>query len=732
MKKRRTGLLFGGLFLVILLGGGLFWQMAVRLSQPKQPELPEFGQEKESNLVYTQADFRQESRGLQSLMVYQGGIVARTDSGVLVDGETWEELDRIPAQWGENNRMVCQVSFDSQGRLFGAVYDRQTGQMEIRQKEGEPISLAQYRGQEDEYGNFAVQLRADDTRFYLLSLWEDGYYGLQIFNRQGELEVEFPAIQSFDIDGEGNLYLLHRSDRNTQISKYSLADGEQVYRFTADQTNGFPEQLRLALEQGWICLATSAEVTAYQPQNGVYVDTLMDISKNAPLLDEYFSDFQIDQQNNLYFLLNDQGETARFYRFTPTEDNRADQPYTLTITAPYRDEFMVKAIAQFELEHPDQRVNYDYAYQNYNEFARSDQNLYRDQLTLRLLSGDVGDIVATGSRFADLYQYAQSGLFVDLAPLLGKEKIYPQLDQKLLNGLTMDGKLYGLPLAGCYCYAEINLDLCEKLNIQLDWSQATWSDVLALVPQLEGTDYTLFVTYGKDLERMLSRICISNMPDLIDRKNKTIDLNQPWFVELMEQLRRAAQSPHFIRFGADKMGLTQDALICMDWRTEELMEDSLYWSNLDFQQQTGMKLARVPLFRGEEHSNYTNFCDDLYLISARSKNQEASWELLRRAAEEDLQSQGSVLRNRPLNLQARQKRARQTEEELFQDPEMKDCNRQTAAEMEQIYAATDYCYDMFLLKEDLWRALLPAVEGKIPLTQAIEKAEEQLRLRMYE
>ena len=145
-----------------------------------------------------------------------------------------------------------------------------------------------------------------------------------------------------------------------------------------------------------------------------------------------------------------------------------------------------------------------------------------------------------------------------------------------------------------------------------------------------------------------------------------------------------------------------------------------------------MKLARVPLFRGEKHSNYTNFCDDLYLISARSDNQEAAWELLRRAAEEDLQSQGSVLRNRPLNLQARQKRARQTEEELFQDPEMKDCNRQTAAEMEQIYAATDYCYDMFLLKEDLWRALLPAVEGKIPLTQAIEKAEQQLRLRMYE
>ena len=458
----------------------------------------------------------------------------------------------------------------------------------------------------------------------------------------------------------------------------------------------------------------------------------MDISKNAPLLDEYFSDFQIDRQNNLYFLLNDQGETARFYRFTPTEDHRADQPYTLTITAPYRDEFMVKTIAQFELEHPDQRVNYDYAYQNYNEFARSDQNLYRDQLTLRLLSGDLGDIVATGSRFADLYQYAQSGLFVDLAPLLGKEKIYPQLDQKLLNGLTMDGKLYGLPLAGCYCYAEINLDLCEQLNIQLDWSQATWSDVLALVPQLEDTDYTLFVTYGKDLERLLSRICISNMPDLIDRKNKTIDLNQPSFVELMEQLRRAAQSPHFIRFGADKMGLTQDALICMDWRTEGLMEDSLYWSNLDFQQQTGMKLARVPLFRGEKHSNYTNFCDDLYLISARSDNQEAAWELLRRAAEEDLQSQGSVLRNRPLNLQARQKRARQTEEELFQDPEMKDCNRQTAAEMEQIYAATDYCYDMFLLKEDLWRALLPAVEGKIPLTQAIEKAEQQLRLRMYE
>ena len=80
-------------------------------------------------------------------------------------------------------------------------------------------------------------------------------------------------------------------------------------------------------------------------------------------------------------MLNDQGETARFYRFTPTEDHRADQPYTLTITAPYRDEFMVKTIAQFELEHPDQRVNYDYAYQNYNEFARSDQNLYRDQLT---------------------------------------------------------------------------------------------------------------------------------------------------------------------------------------------------------------------------------------------------------------------------------------------------------------------------------------------------------------
>ena len=78
----------------------------------------------------------------------------------------------------------------------------------------------------------------------------------------------------------------------------------------------------------------------------------------------------------------------------------------------------------------------------------------------------------------------------------------------------------------------------------MDWQNASWGDVLDLLTQLEGTDCYLFEAMG-DMQRAFTRMLISNMPDLIDRRTKEVDLRQDWFIELIEKWKKAEAHPKF-------------------------------------------------------------------------------------------------------------------------------------------------------------------------------------------
>lgn len=351
-------------------------------------------------------------------------------------------------------------------------------------------------------------------------------------------------------------------------------------------------------------------------------------------------------------------------------------------------------------------------------------------MSTKLMAGDVGDIVMTGGHWWDTHQIFTKDIFKDLSPMIESDALYKDLDQKTLDGITIDGKIQGLPFAANYFYAQINTELAQEMGIILDWNTATWSDILALNQKFEGTDKYLFSMYG-DAQRAFVRMLISNMPDIIDVKNKKVDLRQQWFVDLIEQWKVALQSPNFAKFN-DKMGLTEDALICIDKKTDnEYISDTLYWIT-EFYGNEDKTIQVSPLFSGEKHSNRTAISEDMYSITAGSKNAEMAWKLLSTGLRADLQEQNALV-NRPINTVARDIKTKASVLNTGYKSDIKLKAAQKAAdELEVVYNSVDYLYDMNKIKEDLFKPLLKYFDGSITLDEAMKTAEHDIWIRLNE
>ena len=299
----------------------------------------------------------------------------------------------------------------------------------------------------------------------------------------------------------------------------------------------------------------------------------------------------------------------------------------------------------------------------------------------------------------------------------------------MLKAITIDEAVKGLPLATTYYYALVDEDLCRQLNIDLDWQSATWSDVLGLLDQLEGTDYYLFEVYG-NTERAFVRMLISNMPDLIDRKDQSYDLRQQWFLDLIQQWKAAEEHPNFAKRNSSQLQ-TGKGLISIDGITKAHMEVDEVSSVWMTQQETGHKISICPLFCGEKASNRTALGEEMYSIYTGSENREKAWELLRLGMTEEMQSSNQLNHCGPINQKAREKRI---DTAIFWNTEKNSLVERFYQQFQPIYENVDTLYDMSKIKENLYKTLWGYVQkgSKVSLEEVLAKAEQQLMVQLYE
>lgn len=749
-KSRIVGLC--ALLVVILAGGGLLIWNFVRPAAPGNPLLED--QRGEYAGVIQEGQSYQEALVLEQSFTLPARYILE-DAGrlwMLQTGPQGMELQEItgdgvwPLQsslesWLEEGDIVTRLAFDPKGFLCCMAYRQRDGQGEVqvaRMQEGqaEPLEVVSLHGLESAGKS---KFLADDTRFYIGGKGEDTGLGmLQIFRRDGTMEQILPNVNDFALDGEGGLYVLHCDAQGlgANVKKYRAETMEETaFSAAIPQERGKASCMALEKERGVLYLGSSLGVDMLDAASGAWIGTAMDVARSAPgLQDAALISMAVDGEQNMYCYGESSGEgVGRLYRYSIQSGQREDEPYTLTVTAPYRDDYFINVITQFEQEHPGQRVQYDYAYNSRRDFLNySDKDGYFERMNMRLLAGDVGDLVVFESASWDIYHTFQKDLFLDLGQHLEESPVYKELYRKVMQGLTVEGKLRGVPLSTDYCYMQVNESLCQELGIALDWSQASWSDVLQLEEQLRGTDVYLF-SMVQDSQRAFFRLLISNMPDLIDLEKQKVDLQQDWFLQLIAKWEAASRGENFARF-TQRAGLTEDALLSIDWRTSDMPNPEYAASQAQlFEEETGMRMGYAPLPRGEKGSHYTAYSTRIYAISAASEQKDMAWSLIETGLKAEMQMKNS-LDCCPVNGKAQEKQKERQREDLVRSGQEDFSPRleELLGELDGVYRRVDCLYDMHHLKEDLAYPLLDYFQGGSSLKEALDKAGRNLWIRINE
>lgn len=725
-KKMRLIGLSAALVLLVAIGiGGRIWFFSRDTEEAPTPEfsgVERAGMIKEGEIY--QEEFLREIGQTETV----GNILCCPDGMAILicrDGAVWLEnlltgeiITELSAEWLAEGQLQ-EVTFAQDGTLYAAILRPEC--LKIVNDKGNPV--VEIEGYQEKVQKFKVA---------------GGYFAclsgeqLSIYTEEGASCYQAECHTSFDLTEDGILYYL---GEEFLLRAYDLKENQVLYTVPFQQlARQYTYQVFYERNADLLYVAGDKFVWAFDPLSGDYLKTAMENAKSSTVLSNgYFTGFAADQQQNLYCIPGENNNAL--YRYHITKDTRKDMPYTLKVTAPYRSDYMALMIQYFEKEHPEQRVEYEYAYPSLLEFERrSDQDAYFDRFRTQMLAGDVGDIVMTGGTWSDVYHYfANTELFQDLRPLIEQSELYEELDPVLLNAITIDEQIKGLPLAADYYYAMIDEGLCRELDIDLDWNNATWSDILGLLDKLEGTDYYLFDVMG-NTERAFVRMLISNMPDVIDRKNKQYDLRQQWFLDLIQQWKAAEEHPNFAKKN-QLMGLSGKALVSIDGRTAQRLDKDQWGAASRFYQKTGRELTVVPLFSGEKATNRTATGAEFYSVYNGSQQKEMAWELLNTGNRKELQTT-FLIYGGPLNRNARQQRLDEIVNTKKQSPDPVYSQRAENfyAQLNTVYASVDTLYDMFKIKENLYKTLWAYVrkDSKVSLEETLAKAEQQLMVQLYE
>lgn len=719
-KIRIAGML---LFLISILACGvifLYWYRFDHATPVKEPV--------QSERIYQETEkVKADADG--SLYAYKDDIVF-WDGSVFREIHSGKVIYELPESW-HDLAIGRNCTFDAQGNMYMVVYDDDAKMHAYSSAHRQSVPLQSEKSVYLDAEKTSSNLRkflADENYLYVLLDQNSSAFLLQVFTMEGVLYWEMD-VTAFTIDQRGRLFT---ADEKGTVHIYQMQNKEQNHLFSVAYEEDY-RVVEMALDPSAnsLLLMMNEHAYLYEPENGSLSQKLFD--RTTTMLEcstLYFDGVAIDGDHNIY--CKAQADDL-IYSYEKAEAKK-EATYTLTITAPYPDPYIEQIAALYERDHPEWAIEFDCAYaSNLDFFNNAVQDNYFEQANLRLLAGDVGDIVMNTDTYPYFYDRLCSDVFVDLRSYLEKDPISSELDAAALQAMLVDDQIKALPLAINYYYAEINMALAEQLGIELDWETATWNEVLQLHDRLEGTAYKLFGVQNK--ERILSRIIMSNMPDLIDYETHEMNLHQSWFIDLMKEVAAIWQSDNLMEkvTYSYKGAPGENVLISINASTGGTYIGDHIGTYIHYNTQESNKSMIVPLFCGEKNPNRTSGSDYMYSITSWSKQKDAAWEFLNYLVQQSSMER-IILCDRPINKLARENVLQKQLDMLFITPETPEfpLAQSYIEEMEKVYQSIDYLFDYGDIKEILWTNLLAYMEGEISLEEALVKSEEWIMLRLHE
>ena len=567
------------------------------------------------------------------------------------------------------------------------------------------------------YGELIYIIRAYDSSLYVYTLDGDmlghpyGGYLASCMDVDDSGRM-FISVSENGIRGTYAILSIDLNDEFRLIGRVSIPDGAASF-------------LEYVPESDKVYFSDSKCVRSFSPGEprfetvmtfGVETSFLPDISYDSglPVLEAFLA----SPSGDIYFAAREQdayGEISRLHRLTRTEGERPSQAIetTLTITAAYRQPFLEEAVRRYASERPEVEFVWDVLYASYDAFIDNVDNAAQ-RLATKIMANDVGDIVATGGMALQVFEILKTDAFADLLPYLHSDPIYASLNRRVIDGITIGGKLKGLPVGTAYESLVYNRELGESLGLSID-GRTTWSGLLQIA--LEHPDTPLFGRHSIDLVEFVRPILKVQLPDLIDPDTKTVNLEQEWFIRLMRDLKQV--------YSNGNLSAAMDFTLFEPFERKHLFELYTIRGSYDhlqlYYENAGGSIAYLPMPEGERNRNAIAYPLLMYSISQNSADKEAAWSFLSYLLSVGEQARYS-LRASPVNREA----------ELSMRGRHGGYPEEMGAQLDVILDNIDALGEMEGYIQDLMIPMEAYIKGASSWEEAVAKAEYDIWIRLNE
>lgn len=637
---------------------------------------------------------------------------------------------------------------DREGKIWVLCKDKEAKNilLELEGAEGKIVQRLELTGDESaSLGNRIENISIDEKGIYIAS-WDQGKDSsekLNVYTGSGEYVSTEEGIRDFVWMEEGKL-LTYESKEGSHLEILKMTDEGMITEERKPlKMKGKAAKVRCNGDRKEVYLLTAKGIEkVITVEDELETEAVLVFSSDAMQISADYNpvDFYVDDKGRmrvLYLVYGGKIIGKELFQYESYEIQESTE--CLTITMPYEIPLVNTAVNLYEKKYPNRQVKVETNYRNeaeYHEYSSA----YSEKMSVRLMAGDYGDIILSSHGIYSMDRL-MTDTFLDLTDWITTTENYENLDKGMLEAAKVKGTLRGIPVAVSHSYMLANEDMVQAADQNGD-GQLTWSELLQQAFYWQEKGISEKYLFGQQNEFSLMSMLSSNIYDLVDPVEKTMELRQDWFLALMENWKRAENlscvampeelgnpSEEVIYAAAMKNGAMLSTIrhINEGQARGRLEKNALLYDQI--QEQAGTELQMLKGIAGEKNRNFDDFPMLFFSVNPVSRNQEIALDFLEVLLSEEVQ-QRMDYNLIPLSKEAREERLIQAKKSGVPLPD--EQLEQFYEQLEQTCEQIDWMYSYSYYLTDLFSEMQAYVDGKYSLDEAISRAEEKIWIRMNE
>lgn len=313
------------------------------------------------------------------------------------------------------------------------------------------------------------------------------------------------------------------------------------------------------------------------------------------------------------------------------EPKNSNEKKTIVFSTFFQNDFFVEAKKKYEAKHPNITIDLKYID---TEDADLEVNLEKFIKTTgtALLSGKGPDLIEMDQLPSG--DYIKKQLLVNMSELIDKDPTFKkeQYFGNILDGMKVNGGLYGMPL-GFFIYGLFgNNTLIEKSGVKIDDSHWNWTQFIETARELvKHTDENQTVLGTSQPEYMITQLVNDQYGTFVDKESGKANFDSAAFTDLLKEVKSVFDDK--IMSGDKGFPIFRDTQInSPDDYIREIKQSEFLTGGLSHK----TKLYLKPIASGQQAGGSFRTYQTLG-INAKSSVKEEAWDFLKFMHSDEMQ-----------------------------------------------------------------------------------------------